>query len=206
VLNNNTGLDCMNLAKYLYLWMQANSPFVQAASSLLIATVTIVYVVLTYKLLHAQHKAYLAPISIDITEAGGWVLKIKNFGPGLAKNLQVRAIAQNFISFDPLKKGTVWVDSEACPAEGSYILMPNTEENYIFNKALISFDDPFYITWKSITEKTQKTSWLIKVKRNSKITPLDFYSSVKLKIRWYRICLLSPLYILIKWLRFKIAS
>ena len=84
--------------------------------------------------------------------------------------------------------------------------MPNTEEDYFFDEALISFDDPFYITWKSITEKTQKTSWLIKAERNSEITPLDFYSFVKLKIRWYRIRLLSPLYVFIKWLRFKIAS
>jgi len=185
--------------------IQTISVAIQAVASIVLVIVTIAYVFFSYKLLHASHRAFLVPISIHIGDES-WILKVKNVGPGLAKNLKIKAVGVTIVAFDPIKKGRVWVENKFGSAKGPLYLMPNEEAEYRFDKYLLSFDDPFYITWKSITGKSQKTSWLVNIGVTHNIIPLSFLSSVKWRIKWYRVRLFSPFYDFIKWLRFRKAS
>lgn len=177
-------------------YLQTYSASIQALSSVILIVVTAFYVVLTYKLLHTPHKAFLIILSIK-SDNKGWILKIKNLGPGLAKNLQIKTVVQKILDFDPIKKGTVWLENTLSPASGPFQLMPNEEGEYCFGPNWISFDDPFYITWQSINGKKQKTAWLDSDVRRGSFIPLNFEAAIKWKIKWYKINLFSP------WNRFK---
>jgi hypothetical protein len=181
--------------------IQTISVATQAISSVVLVVVTVVYVFFSYKLLHASHKAFLLPISIKMGDKH-WIIKVKNLGPGLAKNLKIKVVGVNIVAFDPIKKGEVWVEKKFDLAKGPLYLMPNAEAEYSLGEHLFSFEGPFYITWESITGKGQKSSWTKDVGEPN-FVPLGFSYSVKWRLNRFKIRLLSPYYGFIKWLRFR---
>lgn len=190
--------------------IQTISIAVQAGASIVLLIITIIYVVLTHKLLHAPHKAFLRPILIK-PETEGWTLRVRNFGPGIAINLQIRTVLLKNLQLDPFPKQSLmaWSDNRLLPAHGPFQLMPNEEADYHFDD-WISFEDPFYITWKSIIGKKFKTSWLIHAGKvlgqEDKYVPLKFFPSLSWKIKWFMIQLSSPYYRFKKWKHFRKAS
>jgi hypothetical protein len=185
--------------------IQIYSVVVQAVSSIVLVIVTTAYASFSYKLLHAPHKAFLVPVSIKVV-GSGWILMVRNLGPGLAKNLKITAVGVTIDSIDPVKKGKVWTVKRFVKLEGPLHLMPNEEKEYKSNEYLISFDHPFYITWKSITGKSQKTPWLVKTRGTDSMVPLGLLASAKNKMIWYKNVLISPFNSLIKWYRLRMYS
>ena len=83
--------------------IQAFSAILQAAASAILVAITTVYVVFVSKMLHAPHRAFLRPISIRFRDEG-WVLTVRNFGPGLATNIQARTVIVTDIVSDPVEE------------------------------------------------------------------------------------------------------
>jgi hypothetical protein len=169
-INNNASL------------VQALSSLVQALSSFLLLIVTIVYVALTYRLIHAGHRSHVQVISFTIRE-NKWALRLKNYGPALAKNLRVKTVVQKSVGLYSSPSGQLmeWIDDSFLAGDGPFVLEPDQEADYYFELHTITFDDPFYITWRSVTGEAQKTKWLMKVNFGSRheIIPLSFLRSVK---------------------------
>jgi hypothetical protein len=187
---------------------QIYSSAVQALASVILIIVTAVYVYLTYEILHSPYKAFLVVTSVTSAKSGnkGWIVKIKNFGPGLAKNLKIKNVVQTIIGFDTMKEGQVYLKNEFSLASGSFFLRPNEEGEYCFEKCFLSFDTPFYLTWQTITEKGQKSAWLKRDNTSENYVPLNFTERIKWKFRWYKIVLLSPYHKLKRWRNSKIAT
>lgn len=55
--------------------IQTFSVLIQAIASIILVVVTTVYVVLSYKILHAPRRAFLLPVSIHADD-NGWILKV----------------------------------------------------------------------------------------------------------------------------------
>jgi hypothetical protein len=185
--------------------IQTYSIVVQAVSSIILVIVTTVYASFSYKLLHAPHRAFLVPVSIKVA-GRGWMLVVRNLGPGLAKNLKVTAVGVTIGPIDPVEKGKGWNVKRFVKLEGPQYLMPNEEKEYRSEEYLLSFDHPFYITWKSLTGKSQKTPWLVKGSGMDSMITLGFLASVQYEMIWYKNVMLSPFNSLIKWYRLKMYS
>jgi len=178
--------------------LQTYSSAVQAFASIILFVVTAAYVCLTFKILHSPYKAFVVVISVE-SKKKGWALKVKNLGPGIANNLQIRNVTVTFLGFDPIKKGNVWLKRKISLADGPFFLMPNEEGEYSFKTDFISSDGPFYLTWRTITEKKQKSAWMKREGSSDNFIPLNFAASIKEKVNWYKIILLLTWYRLKKW-------
>ncbi len=172
----------------------------QMVLSLVLVIVTTCYAIFTYKILHASYKSILVPLLYDLSDNGSWKLKIKNCGPGIAKNVELLGIVYKNLEFQDEKKvDKVWADVLCAPAEGPFLLMPNHDEWYNFREVLLEFKYPIIIKWKTLMNKTQKSYWIVKIQNLDKIrfdefAPLNFMGRNMFRIERIKIWIYSPYY------------
>jgi hypothetical protein len=142
---------------------------VTAFASLLLAVITSIYVILTWKLLHAPHTAFLQPKSIDYLN-DGWDIKIKNYGPGQATNVSVAIRTLKDVTWaptpdQPQRVFTIvdWVQAEG-PTE---ILVGDTASFHYGSRALRDLS-PVLVRWGLVTGKKRMDMWFYKLGFDSK--------------------------------------
>lgn len=165
--------------------------WIQSIATTVLVIVTIFYVTFTYRMLYIQHRAYLKPTGFSIDD-GNLKIKIWNFGPGLATNVEVKTVVlkKQEIAETAAKKPLYFNTMDFPIAKGPFEVEKQTEALYSFD-GLILFTYPFFISWRSITGGKQKTVWRTYVK-DDKIVPLNFYSRLRFKLWWLFMNLQSP--------------
>ncbi len=174
--------------------------WLQAFATLVLVAVTIFYVRYTGMLVHAQHRAFVKPVAVKIAEKG-WIIKLRNYGPGVVKDVRIRTVVREIIGirddgFD------CWVNADITPAIGTYVLAPGEEAEYLF-KTLLSFEDPFFIQWRTLTEVVEKTSWLIQIGQKDRVVPLSGRDRIRFLLKWRWTCLKSPYVKVQRWLYYR---
>jgi hypothetical protein len=146
--------------------------FLKDAAPVATLLTTVIYVILTSKLVHSSHAAHLRPVSVN-TKDRSWLIKIQNFGPGIATNVKVETVVMTDFVFDPTQPQSLmgWETRDIKIANGPFEIQPNVEAVYEF-KYLMSFKEPFFISWKTVTGKKLKNAWLIKIGHNDEVVPL----------------------------------
>lgn len=141
--------------KDLFDWIKALSP-------MLSVLVTIVYVVLTYKLIKIPHMTDVKLIDIDIPEYKNIKVKVKNIGHYIAKNIQIYAVVNKDFEHYPKNTFKKFLTIEKyIKAHGPYDIQPGEEKvfEYINDGISIPLHRPFIIKWETITGHKQKSRW-----------------------------------------------
>lgn len=167
---------------------------------------TVIYVVLTSKLIHASHAAHLRPVSVN-TKDRSWIIKIQNFGPGIATNVKVETVVLTDFVFDPSQPQSLmgWEYTDKKIANGPFEISPYNEAVYEF-KYLMSFKDPFFISWRTVTGKKQKNAWFININRNDQVLPLKTVDWKNYFVKQIILRIKSPYIKFQMWWRFKKGS
>lgn len=165
--------------------------WIQSIATTVLVIVTIFYVTFTYRMLYIQHRAYLKPTGFSIDD-GNLKIKIWNFGPGLATNVEVKTVVlkKQEIAETATKKPLYFNTMDFPIAKGPFEVEKQTEALYSFD-GLILFTYPFFISWRTITGGRQETVWRIFVEDN-KIVPQNIFSKLKFKSWWIFMNLQSP--------------
>ena len=170
--------------------VQVISSVVQAISAVLLTVVTIVYVVITQRILQVPHQSLIKPIGKDY-EKEDWTIKIHNFGPGMAVNVEVKTILSNSNYEANLTGVELYRTERLVVADGNHELAASQDGYYYFNSnEFIRFlAYPLVIQWETITGKKKKTvSWLYTGgPREDYFLKLDFRKRVKLEIRLWKL-------------------
>lgn len=157
----------------------------QAVAAIFTALVTGVYAFLTYQLIHAPHRAYLKPLGTEI-QGDDWQLVVRNFGPGVATQVQVKCMQIRRMSFDPRKGKALrtWVNMAMQPLNGPYEVNPLEQGRYDIGPKT-QFRYPVFITWRTVTGLRQSSAWRITIDREdqvSKLGPIDMVRYVGVRI------------------------
>ena len=171
---------------------------IQAIASIILVIITILYVIITYKLVHAPHTAFLQPEGINLQNIDfeNWLITIKNFGPGVAVSVRVYIRILKKLTFAPTKNNPQrvfmvvgWVE-----AKGASTISNGSTESYKF-KGLIRDLAPIRTEWKLITGKRRRGIWFYKTIDNKFLTKEGIH---KIVYYWHRVyeSIKSPYYIM----------
>ena len=155
--------------------VDAHSGFLQVMVLAFTAVLTAVYVVVTHRLVHLPHGAYVRPRSGQtqgLTSARGshWVLNVVNLGPGLAQQVKVEVLGA-FAGAD------IRIHNWLAPAEGPSELRVGAEVTYRCGLLGFPFElkpaaSPLRISWRTQTGKKQLSRWLFLCHEKDKFRPL----------------------------------
>lgn len=147
-------------------WEQASlelTDFITASGSLLLVVVTALYVVLTSRLVHSQHEAFVRPIKVSRTF--GWQLDLRNYGPGIVTDVRVAAWSS------PFGKGRSTLDRLSLweTAVGPYEIPPGHEGPFELNPFLDFSSSSKHdldsglikVSWRLLSEKRVSAYWLL---------------------------------------------
>jgi len=140
--------------------IQAISSAVQAVSSVVLIIVTAVYVVITQRILQVPNQSFMKPVGLEHGR-DNWTIKVHNFGPGMALNVNVKTVLSNSNSAEELTKEELHRTEHLVVAHGNQELAPSQDRYYQFDSHEFShfLAYPLIIQWETITGKKQKTVW-----------------------------------------------
>lgn len=182
--------------------------WIQAGATVILALITLAYVRLTSRLVHSAHMAHLRPVSVSTgKDPMGWVIRIKNFGPGTALDVKLRTVVVTKTSLDPLqpKPLRTWTESHFCVADGPFELAKDATAEYHFS-GLINFKRPFFLSWRTVSGGRQSNAWIISIGARDKIRPCDRIRRILFWTGWILTNVISPYFSFVKWQRHIIAK
>ena len=140
--------------------VQVISSVVQAISSVVLIVVTAVYVVITQRILQVPNQSFMKPIEKD-REKEDWWIKVHNFGPGMAINVNVKTILSNSNCAEELTGKKLHQTEHLVVADGSQELASSQDGYYYFDSHEFShfLTYPLILQWETITGKKKKTVW-----------------------------------------------
>jgi hypothetical protein len=170
------------------------SPLITAIATVVLCIITGIYIYSTRWLYHSPHRAFLRPTKIN-TKDHGWVFVLRNFGPGLALNVQVRTVAVT--KSEPIRSvngaSPLWIiQQDFVSGTGPFEIQKGQEAEYYFPQYSIGFEYPVFVCWKSITGKTQRTFWIVPPDLQLKIFSLTLRERIRYWLRWRQVNFLSP--------------
>lgn len=194
------------------LWLKAGSAVVQAGTAIIQVILAALLVLIAFmnarisaKLVHAPHQAHPKPVSVNIGESlTEWIIKLRNFGPGAAFGIRVKTLVtsrkMDLDALDPMK---VWVDTDLLPGKGPFELLPGETANYQFT-GFIKFDNPFLVSWRTVTGKRYQSGWFAHGDRHDEFIPLGRNDKLRFWVGWVSMNLKNPFTRLVKrWRQFK---
>lgn len=133
---------------------------IQVISSVVLTVVTAVYVVITHRILQVPNQSFMRPIDID-QERANWTIKVHNFGPGMALNINVKTILSNSNCPQELTREELQQTEHLVVAVGNWELESSQDGYYCFNSYEFTrfLAYPIIIQWETITGKKKKTVW-----------------------------------------------
>jgi len=176
--------------------MQVFSAILQSISAVLLFIVTVIYVRLTYKMVHEPFKAIVKPMRWDISEANSIekTIKVKNYGPGMAINLKMKALSFGEIiklSNKPICE-RVFIESE-----GDAEVVKDGIANMVFKARLVP-RVPIQITWETTTGKKSMSYYIINRITTSEFIELRGFKRLIYWRIWFSIQIKKPYYIILK--------
>ncbi len=163
------------------------APAIQAISSVVLIIVTIGYIVFTKKLAHSAHDCFIRPVSLKTStdDMHGWKLFIHNYGPGTALNVAVEVIAIESTNPDENCPGWYWLNEKIVKGTGPYEIEPQKTQEFLIPPIINFENNPFYLTWNTLTSKTNKSAWMIiPVRADANIEPVSGYKRLIFKTKW----------------------
>jgi hypothetical protein len=160
-------------------------------------------VIVTINLIHAPHRAFIRPISIRYDESKNeWKIKLKNYGPGVALDINVKN--EELTGLIPMRgnRKKVWIELNILTGSGPYQLQPDQESEYSTGKSgLLTgvLKYPYFIKWRTITNKKQKSSWIFIKDAEEKFIPLRFIGYIAFYAKWTMVRMLSGPIKILKW-------
>ncbi len=154
---------------------------IQAISSIILLIVTIMYVKATYRMIHSSQESHIRPVQFKY-ENGQNILFIKNFGPGIAINVQVFAEPSEVLDNDESTQliylnealnilYNVFRDNFVKAKANSFEIVPNDCTEFIF-KHKINTNSPVLLSWETVTGEKKHKLIRLKIDNDGKINIL----------------------------------
>ncbi len=175
-------MDNINFFNTVLDWFRKNGDFSAVIASLLGTIITFIYVRLTYKMVQQPYSSVLTPIGIDRQDAqySYNYLSIKNFGNGLALNVEVALYTT--INND-LKNKTVKYKLKFDGVMETSSIESNAVQTFSFDGTFVDYL-PILITSKTVTGKKEFKAWEVMDWRGS-VVPINRFGIVKCHIKWW---------------------
>lgn len=181
-------------------WINSNAPAIQATSAILLLIVTYLYVRLTSKLVHTVHESFLRPTFVKAKDINSWIFTIRNFGPGLALDVQLIGVCLTELS--PILTGRNfpmrwWEKYNRVSAHGSSEIPPGKEIEFSFAYPMDFERHPVCLCWRSVTGRAKRCYWEVSIGGDTgekRFIPLTHWNLLKFWIKWGKTNALTPLY------------
>jgi hypothetical protein len=174
--------------------------WIQSSAAIVLVIVTIIYVIITHRILHSTYRAYLKPTEVSLDETN-WKIIVRNFGPGLATNVEVKTIITTSWKFSPNsrsnKEPLIFITKELLRADGPFEIESYKDGEFSFIN-LPSFEYPFLISWRTITGGKQKSAWRILISHKTEVVPVNVWGRLRFRFGWICMNLKSPYHTLKK--------
>ncbi len=181
-------------------WINSNAPAIQALSGILLLLVTYLYVRLTSKLVHTVHESFLRPTFVRAKDINTWNFTIRNFGPGLALDVQLIGVCLTELS--PISRGDSfpmiwWEKYNRVFAYGPSEIPPGNESEFSFTYPMDFGRYPVCLCWKSVTGRGKKCYWAVSIEDDrieKRFAPLTYWDLLKFWVKWGKTNILTPFY------------
>lgn len=158
--------------------------WIQAIAAIISSGITIWYVILTSKLVHFPHTAFLQPDGIHLSFDHSSI-KIKNFGPGTAVCVKIFVRVTVPLELLPTTEypPRLFMAINWEEAKGASTIADGSTEFYQFEGMLGNFA-PIKVKWKLVTGKKRQDIWFYKTDTNIMFLTNE---NVNLSYYWHRI-------------------
>lgn len=172
---------------------------IQTVTSITLLIVTAIYVVATFKMIHATQKTFLRPTKME-HEEGQLKITIKNYGPGTAiniktfieckefnKNFQVNSDLVDYV-FEVFKERYIITNTESFEAE------PNQNIEFLITRELKTINKVI-VYWESISGEKTIVKFFVSM---SSVGNIRIVKYKRIKIKSVRNIILNPIQFLTK--------
>ncbi|MNK90515.1 hypothetical protein D3C87_1105720 [compost metagenome] len=133
--------------------------WIQAVATLVTLFVAIITYSLSRKMYHTPFKTFIRPYKLRSQDPEHLLITLKNAGPGIAFNLNVKTLHFKGMINDPINPNLIWKEDGYTFAEGPNEVVPNSDFMFEFEYKGITLSDPFIISWESISGKRNVSYW-----------------------------------------------